>query len=176
MNNSNTITLIITAAGITLALGYVSSFSTSIATELFAVQIQNVKHNSSHKSDSEAPSQTAGSATIKLKTDIVPDSDCGAWPKKSCPNNNQMGFKLYVDKTLRNTITGSADIIDLPVTSGSYGVYFDGPTTIKTTQSGSAPGHWSYNVPVSTSSCEGKISAGQTVNCNLEIHYAWSYD
>jgi hypothetical protein len=133
-----------------------------------------IAHHDKNSSKSSLSSQ--GAATIKLKTDIVPDSDCGAWPKKSCPNNNQMGFKLYVDKALINTISGSADIIDVPVTSGSYGVYFGGPTAIKTTQSGSAPGHWSYNAPVSTSSCEGKISASQTVNCNLEIHYAWSYD
>ena len=38
------------------------------------------------------------------------------------------------------------------------------------------PGKWTYNAPVSTSFCEGNISVGETVKCNLVIHYAWIYD
>jgi len=116
--------------------------------------------------------------TIKLKTDIVPDAECGAWPKRACPDNGEMFFKLYYGKTLINTITGSPDTIDLPVSPGNYGIYFDRPDTLKPVSGPwtGNPGKWTYNAPVSTSFCEGKISVGETVKCNLVIHYAWIYD
>ena len=37
-------------------------------------------------------------------------------------------------------------------------------------------GKWTYNAPVLTSFCEGKMPVGETVKCNLVIHYAWIYD
>ena len=69
-------------------------------------------------------------------------------------------------------------LISLPVTTSKtsedkYGVYFDRPDTIQTYDHAMDDGEWFYNERLSTSSCEGKISNDDTVQCNLVIHYAW---
>jgi hypothetical protein len=149
----------------------ISSFQTANA-EIIMIARHEKEMNSTLNS------KVGDSGTIKLKTDIVPDAECGAWPKRACPDNGEMFFKLYYGKTLINTITGSPDTIDLPVSPGNYGIYFDRPDTLKPVSGPwtGDPGKWTYNAPVSTSFCEGKISVGETVKCNLVIHYAWIYD
>lgn len=91
----------------------ISSFQTADANSIM------IAH---HEKDKNATlkAQAGNSGTIKLKTDIVPDAECGAWPKRACPDNDEMFFKLYFGKTLINTITGSPEIIDLPVNPGNY--------------------------------------------------------
>ena len=152
-------------------LSSISSFQTADADSIMIAQHEKDKN-------STLKAQAGNSGTIKLKTDIVPDAECGAWPKRACPDNGEMFFKLYFGKTLINTITGSPDIIDLPVSPENYGVYFDRPDTLKPVSGPwtGDPGKWTYNAPVSTSYCEGKISVDETVHCNLVIHYAWIYD
>lgn len=134
-----------------------------------------------------------GTATMKIKTDVIPDSDCGAWPKKSCPNNKDMKFKVLIYKSnesfsdfhmegvyYSNVITGSPETIVLPVTplksgSVSYSVILeDSSKTINPRHT--SGGHWFLNTKVTDWFCNGQISKGDTVQCHIVVHYAWSDD
>ncbi len=70
-------------------LSSISSFQTADANSIMIAQHEKDKN-------STLTAQADNSGTIKLKTDIVPDAECGAWPKRACPDNDEMFFRAIL--------------------------------------------------------------------------------
>lgn len=67
-------------------LSSISSFQTVDADSIMIAQHEKDKN-------STLKAQAGNSGTIKLKTDIAPDAECGARPKRACPDNGEMFFQ-----------------------------------------------------------------------------------
>lgn len=136
----------------------------------------NHKNNTALKA-SVVPPAGAGSATLKINTNVYPDSACGS-AVKPCPNNNDMWFDFHVWQGTtwyhNGNIDGSPDTIVLKVPvakSGKtdYEFYFAGPPTLK------KPNLFGYWAPGDTSKfrCDGQLSDGQVASCTVNIHWGF---
>jgi hypothetical protein len=118
-------------------------------------------------------------ATLRIKTDILMTGSCGDIPLVSpdCPNNRDMNFGVTVGKN-EYKVKGSPDWIELPVEvevgGSNYKVSFTGPIRIDWVTAGihSDTHYWGYRTDKSTSICEGVISKGNSMECNLKIYYS----
>ena len=119
-----------------------------------------------------------GWATLKINTNIHPDSACGR-VTKPCPNNTDLMFKLtstqdfttYYDGKIR----GSPDtiILKVPVAKEDktdYAFFFDGPGTIPNEAAGY--GYWGVG-STSVLRCDGQLSNGEVASCTVGIHYGY---
>lgn len=141
------------------------------------------ENSTSKKEDGTAlKSGAIGSGTVKINTNIYPQSDCGRdfmSPKKYCPNNSDMVFRLLVQQGSTSfydqRFNGSPNTIIIPVpvaVSGKtdYQAMFVSSNIID--RDSRENGYWGLG-DESVKVCSGELENGATALCTLNMYWNW---
>lgn len=174
-NNFSTISVLIFATLLILTSSLIFASFTPTA-EGNVTMIRHTKDNQNMTS-LKAGAGESGTATLRINTNVYPDSACGS-AVKPCPNNKDMWFDFHVFQGqtwyYNGNIDGSPDtiVLQVPVAKSGktdYTFSFGGPQTL------TKPNLYGFWKPGDTSvkSCEGQLSDGQVSTCTVSIHWGF---